>query len=147
MEAREIAIAQARGRIALGGLLLLAPGLAGRAWVGGDADRPGAKLLARGLGARDVGIGLGIVIALDRGAPVRGWLEASALADAVDFAATLIARDEVPAATLPGILAMAGGSTVLSGWLARQLDPPPEAEPGQELEAALTGHPEEGVGA
>ena len=137
-----MAVAQARGRIALGAGLVLAPALAGRAWIGADGGRPGAKLLARGLGARDVGIGLGVVIALDRGAPVRGWLEASALADAVEFVATLGARDEVPAAVLPAILAMAGGSAVLSVWLARQLDPAPAPGPGQTPEAALTGHPD-----
>src|SRR5918992_41210 len=98
MEPRDLAIAQARGRIAVGAAFLVAPSLAGRLWVGGEARRPGAKVLGRAFGARDLALGLGIVIGLDRGTPVRGWLEASALADATDFVATVLARRSLPRA-------------------------------------------------
>ena len=77
-----------RGRIALGLTALVAPTLAGGLMIGKDGSRGGAKLLSRMVGARDVALGLGTVIALDRGAPVRGWLEASALADGADAAAS-----------------------------------------------------------
>ena len=63
-----------RGRIALGLTALVAPTLAGGLMIGKDGSRGGAKLLSRMVGARDVALGLGTVIALDRGAPVRGWL-------------------------------------------------------------------------
>jgi hypothetical protein len=138
---RDIAIAQARGRIALGAGALLAPGIAGRAWIGRDANRAAVKVLARGLGARDVALGLGVVIALDRGAPVRGWLEGSALADAGDFLATLVAGSALPPAARGGVLAIAAASAGVATWLSRAVDSPAQAFAGQTPESALTMHP------
>jgi hypothetical protein len=141
MEPREIAVAQARGRMAVGAAFLLAPGLAGRAWVGRDAARPSAKLLARAFGARDLALGLGVVIAIDRGAPVRGWLEASALADAGDAVATLLGTAAVPPRLRPGALALGAGSAAMAGWLAKRVDSQDHPLPGDTPEAAVTGHP------
>jgi hypothetical protein len=141
MEPREMAIAQARGRIAVGAAFFLAPGLAGRTWVGGDAVRPSAKLLARAFGARDLALGLGVVIAIDRGAPVRGWLEASALSDAGDAVATLLGASAVPALIRPGVLALGVGSAAVAGWLAKRVDSEHHPLPGETPEAAVTGHP------
>lgn len=143
MEPREIAIAQARGRIVVGVAFVLAPGLAGRTWVGRDARRASAKVLSRAFGVRDLALGLGVVIAIDRGAPVRGWLEGSALSDAVDFCATLLGGDTVPRATRPGVLALGAGSAAVAGWLSRALDSESEALDGMTPEAAVTGHPEQ----
>jgi len=97
------------------------------------------------LGGRDMALGLGVVIALDRGAPVRGWLEACALADGVDLVGCLIARDEIPRATFVTTAALAGGAALIGIWLSRQLDPAPEATPGHP-EAIATGHPIERAG-
>ena len=141
MSPRDIAIAQARGRIALGAGALLAPGIAGRAWIGRDANRAAVKVLARGLGARDVALGLGVVIALDRGAPVRGWLEGSALADAGDFLATLVAGRAWPPAARGGVLAIAAASAGVATWLSRAADSPAHGFAGQTPESALTMHP------
>jgi hypothetical protein len=138
VDARSIAISHGRTRIGFGAGLVLAPGLVGRTWVVGDeAQRPAAKLLARALGVRDLALGLGIVIALDRGAPVRGWLEAAALSDAVDLVATLLAGR----AARRGVALVAAGSAVGCAALARALDPPPPGDVGESPEAALTGHP------
>jgi hypothetical protein len=139
MEPRDLAIAQARGRIAVGLAFALAPGLAGRLWVGREAERPGAKVLGRAFGARDLALGLGVVIALDRGAPVRGWLEASALADAADFAAGLAEAGALPRLLRPGVLALGAGSAALAAWLSRALDSDGEPLPGTTPEAAATG--------
>jgi hypothetical protein len=141
MEPREMAIAQARGRIALGAAFLLAPGLAGRTWVGEDAARPSAKLLSRAFGARDLALGLGVVIAIDRGAPVRGWLEASALSDAADFVATTLGKATVPPLMRPGVMALGAGSAAVAGWLSRTVDSTGQALAGSTPEAAVTGHP------
>lgn len=143
MEPRDIAIAQARGRMAVGAAYVLAPRLAGRIWVGRDADRRGAKVLARAFGARDLALGLGVVIAIDRGTPVRGWLEASALSDAIDFCATLLGGDAVPALARPGVLALGSGSAAVAAWLARTIDDPGEGLSGMTPEAAVTGHPQQ----
>jgi peptide-methionine (R)-S-oxide reductase len=140
MDSRSAALALARGRIAVGIIALLAPGLAARAMFGRRGDRPGTRLFARMLGGRDLALGLGVVIALDRGAPVRGWLEAGALADGVDLAGTLLAREDLPASTVSATAAMAGGAAAAGLLLSRQLDPAPRAEPGQP-EAIVTGHP------
>jgi hypothetical protein len=144
MEPRDIAIAIARGRIAIGATALVAPGLLARLMLGRDGSRPGTRLFSRMLGGRDVALGLGVVIALDRGGPVRGWLEAAALADAVDLAACLVARDAMPHSAFVNTAALAGGAALAGIWLSRQLDPPPPADPGHP-EAVATGHPAERV--
>jgi hypothetical protein len=141
VEPRDLAIAQARGRIAVGAAFLVAPSLAGRLWVGGEAASAGARVLGRAFGVRDLVLGLGVVIALDRGAPVRGWLEASALADAGDFTAGLLDADALPPRLRPGVLALGAGSAALAGWLARELDSDRGPLPGTTPEAAATGHP------
>src|SRR4029079_4278272 len=89
MEPRDRALLHARMRIGVGAAFVLFPTLAGRMWIGSDAARRPVKVLARAFGARDLAIGLGVVIALDRGAPVRGWIEAGALSDAIDTCASL----------------------------------------------------------
>lgn len=140
MEPRDLAIAQARGRIAVGAAFLVAPSLAGRLWVGGDAMRSGTRVLGRAFGARDLALGLGVVIALDRGAPVRGWLEASALSDAADFTAGLLDTEALPRPLRPGVLALGAGSAALAAWLSRVLDSEGEPLPGSTPGAAVTGH-------
>ena len=80
------------------------------------------KVLARAFGARDLAIGLGIVIALDRGAPVRGWIEAGALSDAIDTAASLLAGNSIPPAIRWPCVALGAGSAALGAYLAPQFD-------------------------
>jgi hypothetical protein len=119
--------------------MFLAPALAARAWIGVDGARGAVKPLTQGFGARDLALGLGVVIALDRGAPVRGWLEASALADAGDLAGTLLAGGSIPASARKAVAALAGGSALTALALSRALDEPPP--PVSAPEASLTGHP------
>jgi hypothetical protein len=139
MEARELALSQARGRIAVGAALVLFPGWGGRRWIGEPAGDPAVKLLTRALGVRDLAIGLGAVIALDRGAPARGWLEAGALSDVVDLVATLVAGDAIPAGARRAVTVIAAGSAVACAVLARTVDEPPVADV-HAPEAELTGH-------
>jgi hypothetical protein len=94
------------------------------------------------LGGRDVALGLGTVIAVDRGKPVRGWLEGSALADAVDCLACLLARRELPPNVVRATVSLGGASAIAGILLSRRLDPPPPAHPGQP-EAVATGHPDQ----
>ena len=141
MEPRELALWHARGRQLVGAAFVLAPGLAGSAWVGNDARRRPVKVLARAFGARDLAIGLGIAIALDRGTPVRGWLEAGAMSDVIDTAASLLAGNSIPPAIRWPCVALGASSAALAAQLARQLDEPLEPIPGETPESALTGHP------
>ena len=124
----------------VGAAFILAPGLAGRLWIGGDAVRRPVKVLGRAFGVRDLALGLGVVIALDRGAPVRGWLEAGVLSDAVDVCAGLVAGDSIPPDVRRGVLALGAGSALLGAALSRRLDQPVPAGEVQAPEAALTGH-------
>jgi hypothetical protein len=122
MEGRHLAVDLASGRIAIGVVSLLAPGIVGRTMLGRIGSEGGTRLFARMLGARDLGLGLGVLVALDRGTPVRGWLEASAAVDGIDAAACLLARDHIRTSVFPGAVGLAAAGTLISAWLARQLD-------------------------
>jgi hypothetical protein len=139
VEARDLALSQARGRIAVGAALLVAPGWTGRRWIGEPADDPAVKVLTRALGVRDLVIGLGAVIAMDRGAPARGWFEAAALSDSVDLIATVLARNAIPDGARKAVTMIAGGSAIACAALARAVDEPPVPDV-QAPEAQLTGH-------
>jgi hypothetical protein len=123
MERRDLAVSLARGRVAIGVVSLLAPGLVGRTITGRGGAEGGTRLFVRMVGARDLGLGLGVLVALDRTAPVRGWLEASAVVDGLDAAACLLARHHIRAGVFPGAVGLAAAGALLSAWLARQLGP------------------------
>jgi hypothetical protein len=78
------------GRFVFGASFLLTPSPILRIWWPDDAaSGPIAPGLARGLGARDAALGLGIVAAVVRRESSRGWLLAAAGADAADLVLTL----------------------------------------------------------
>lgn len=112
MSERDVLWALAAGRAALGAGLVAAPAMAARPWVGPDAASPGARVLARGLGVRDLALGVGTLEAARRGAGLRTWLVAGVVADAVDFAATLAAGDQIPARGRRAVAALAGGAAL-----------------------------------
>lgn len=122
MDPQRAARSLSLNRALIGALLTVAPAVAGRSWIGADAQREGAKLFGRAVGARDVALALGTLDALREGRSVRRWAQAAALADAVDFLATLAARDDLPRAALAFGLVMTGGSTGVGLWLSRALD-------------------------
>jgi hypothetical protein len=122
MEARQLAVTLARARIAIGVVSLLAPELVGRAMTGRNGSEDATGLFARMVGARDFGLGLGMLRALNRGAPLRGWLEASAVVDGIDAVACLFARPHLRTSVFPGVVGLAASGALLSAWLARQLD-------------------------
>ena len=140
MEPRDLALAHARGRMLVGAAFVIAPGLAGRLWIGADAAQGSVKVVARAFGVRDLALGLGVVIALDRGTPVRGWIEAGVLSDAVDFCASLLAGDSIPPDVRRGALALGASSALIGAALSRRLDQPVPAGEVRAPEAALTGH-------
>jgi hypothetical protein len=121
VEARFVAVGLAQGRIAIGGVSLLAPGWTARTMTGSGGSGGVTSLYLRMVGARDIGLGLGTLIALGRGRPARGWLEASALVDALDAAACLLARDHLRTSVLPGAVGLAAAGALLSAWVARRL--------------------------
>lgn len=109
------------GRIALGAGFLLAPGPSLRTWVGDDGDTPATRLVVRMVGGRDVALGVGTLLAVRHGAPVRGWLEAGALSDASDFVASLLAARHLPKARVLGAGLSALGAVVFARRLIPQV--------------------------
>ena len=95
------------GRFAFGASFLLAPSTILRIWWQDDgASGPIALGLARGLGARDAALGLGILAAVLRRESSRGWLLAAAGADAADLVLTL--TNAYPFGRRTRILSLAG---------------------------------------
>jgi hypothetical protein len=121
-DARDLALWHACGRIAVGAAYVLFPGLAGRVWIGSPAAQRPVKVLARAFGARDLALGLGVVIALDRGSPVRGWIDAGVLSDSIDTAASLLAGASIPPGNRWPCVALGAGSATVGALLAPQLD-------------------------
>ena len=122
-DARRYARWLAYGRIGLGVSALVAPRLPSAPWVGDDeARRSSVRLMARSLGARDVALGLGPVLALRHDTPVRGWVEGGALADAGDLVGTLLAWRDLPRRTRVVMLTIIAGSMVASRVLAGAVD-------------------------
>ncbi|HEY7054743.1 MAG TPA: hypothetical protein VH496_21785 [Mycobacterium sp.] len=73
------------GRLVFGIAALAAPAPSGRLLAGDDAAEPEAQAFLRGMGGREIGLGLGILGALRAGRSVRPWLVAGVVADASDL--------------------------------------------------------------
>jgi hypothetical protein len=113
---RRGATAVAAGRVVLGATALAWPSVPARPWVGGAADDVAARVFGRALGARDLALGLGALVALQGPAadagPARAWLAAGALSDALDVVASLLAWQELPRFTRWLVAASAGGAAL-----------------------------------
>jgi hypothetical protein len=124
VEAKPFAVALAVNRVAMGARFALWPRATGPTWVGRRAaGRSGVQVLARAVGARDVGLGAGALAALASGdlEAARGWMAAHAIADGTDLAATLAAARRLPAAPAAFALGMAAASTAVAVWSAATL--------------------------
>lgn len=116
LAARGIAVA----RVGIGVGATLAPRLMSRLQFGSTS--PAQDVALRMLGARDLALGIGGLLAARHGSTgLRGWVEAGALADAVDAAAFLRARRGSIRRRAFTVL-VAGGSAACSVWAARRLD-------------------------
>src|SRR5918992_1783704 len=119
---RILAVLISFGRFVFGVAFIAKPMLMERAWIGKQARVPGAQLLARAVGARDLVLGLGGLQAVTReDGSARPWLAAAAIWDAVDFGATWAARRGIPRQARSGVLAIAGVSAVMSALAAAGL--------------------------
>jgi hypothetical protein len=119
---RQAGRAFAVGRIAAGVALVAAPGPTTRRWLGTQTeDDAGRQVAVRGLGARDVVLGVGMLVAFRHGGEVRQaarWVEAAIVADLADAASTLVADDldaERAAAAGVAIGAALAGTAVRAG--------------------------------
>jgi hypothetical protein len=119
------------GRLLFGVAFITKPQLIERAWIGKQARLPGARLLARAVGSRDLVLGLGGLqsLAHDDGSATRSWLAAGSVCDAVDFGATLAAGRGIPRDTRKGVLVVAAVTCVLSAIAAAGAGRGEDAEP------------------
>jgi hypothetical protein len=111
--ARDLARFTAICRVAIGAGFVAYPPISMRSWIGSDARRPGAVLLARALGARDLVIGAGTLASLSDRRALSAWLRGALAADATDLALTLAGTDAVPPRGRILVSAIAAGGVAL----------------------------------
>ncbi len=112
----------ALGRIGFGLGLLAAPERVAAGWLGPDADRPGARVAIRALGARDIALAGGAALSAQKGGATRPWLVGCAACDICDLAATLAAGDALSARGRWGTVALAGAAAAFGIALAAAAD-------------------------
>ncbi|MTD42790.1 hypothetical protein GKE82_00330 [Conexibacter sp. W3-3-2] len=110
----------AAGRLALGLAMVAAPGRATGAWLGDVADTPGGHVAVRALGIRDAILGAITLHTLEHPEVGPRWVATCGVADLVDCAATVAARDGLPR-QYPAMIAVAGGAAAASFALAGAL--------------------------
>ena len=101
-------------RIAYGAALIAAPARLTRRWLGPAAAHDPTQVALRGLGAREVLLHAGGLVATLRGDAVRPWLAASVAGDLSDIAATAAGRGGLPDGAAPATLVVAGASALIS---------------------------------
>jgi hypothetical protein len=101
----------ATGRIGFGVALMVLPERVTSLWLGSDAGRPGARVLSRGLGARDLVLGVGALTAAD--AQLQRWVAAAVVADSADLVATVAAGTSLPPAGRALVATVAASGAVL----------------------------------
>jgi hypothetical protein len=118
---QKAAVAFAAGRIAFGVGLIVAPQRVASGWLAGDAQRAPTQVAVRGLGARDVALAAGVVLAAREGAALRPWLVGCLVCDLADIASTLAAGSALPARARWGTVALAGSAAIAGAALTRDL--------------------------
>src|SRR3954464_12429616 len=98
-------------RTLVGANYLIKPKKARSSWIGRAAKKPGAQVMIRSQGARDVALGAGALQAVVRDSELRPWMLGHAVADVADLIVTWIARDDLPARRAKLAMAIAGTSS------------------------------------
>jgi hypothetical protein len=111
----------AGGRVLLGAALLAVPEQASRPWLGDVSATGGGRVAVRALGIRDLLLGAITLHTLSHPQVGPRWVQACALADAVDAVATFAEREQLPTVGAWGTVALAGGSTVAGLVIAGRL--------------------------
>lgn len=119
---RSIAASVIGLRIAYGAALVMSPARLTRTWLGKSGETGPTQVALRGLGARELLLHAGALLALSRGSAVRPWLAASMAGDVTDIVSTHLAREELPDGSPLATLAVAGVSALISGGVAAALD-------------------------
>jgi hypothetical protein len=101
----------AAGRIGFGLALIVSPERVTTLWLRGDAGRAGTRVVTRGLGARDLALGAGVLAVAE--SELRPWVAAAILADTADLIATVAAGDSLPLVGRLLVGAVASGGSAL----------------------------------
>ena len=105
-------------RLALGAAALVAPGLAGRAWIGPGASGRDRAVALRALGGRDIALGAGALLSANApGTELRRWVTLGATSDLVDTLATGVGFGALPRRRRWLVLAACAGAAT-GGYLA-----------------------------
>lgn len=117
---RSLAAGLALNRIGFGASYLAQPKKARSSWIGRAAKKPGAQVMIRSQGARDVALGVGALGAVARGdvSDVRRWALAHAFADAADLAITWLAADDLPKRRAKLAMTIAAASAAIAATAA-----------------------------
>jgi hypothetical protein len=108
--------------MALGAAVLAAPEQVVGRWLGEENAKHGAvQDLARGLAARDIGLGFATLQTLSDGVVGPRIQAACAVADAVDALATIAAREHLPRKGVIGTVAIAGASALAGFYCSHKL--------------------------
>ncbi len=111
------AAAYAIGRLVFGIVALAVPGTAGTVLAGEGGGAPDAQAFLRGMGGREIGLGLGLLGAIRGNHPVSPWLVAGVLADCSDIAGIAGAWSHLPPAKRWLGVGMAGGTAAVGAAL------------------------------
>jgi hypothetical protein len=107
----------AAGRILFGLAALVAPRITGRVLAGEGGAAPDAQAFLRGMGGREIGLGLGLLVMIRAKRPIRPWLAATLLADCSDITGIAGAWPHMaPSKRVLG-LATAGGAAATGATL------------------------------
>jgi hypothetical protein len=109
------------GRLAFGAVALLAPATTGRMLAGDGGAIPDAQAFLRGMGGREIGIGLGLLSEIRNGGSLRPWLIAGVLSDTGDMTGITGAWQHMaPSKRWPGLTMAAGAAALGLGLLATE---------------------------
>ncbi len=114
MNRKPFAIAVFVFRILYGLGLLAAPASITKRWLGPTRSTPAAQVGLRALGAREVAIHTGGLIAILTDRPIRPFAAMSIAGDLSDIVTTAAAKGDLPEHAAPATLAVAGGSALLT---------------------------------
>jgi hypothetical protein len=115
----------ATGRILFGVAALVAPGTAGRILAGDGGAAPDAQAFLRGMGGREIGLGLGLLAMIRANGPAKPWVVAAVLADSSDITGIAGAwRHMTPSKRLLGLTTAGGAAAIGAALLAAQIEQP-----------------------
>lgn len=107
----------ATGRVLFGLAALISPGTTGRILAGEGGAAPDARAFLRGMGGREIGLGLGLLAMIRTDGPVQPWLVTALLADTSDVTGIVGAWPHMARSKRLLGLGTAGGATLIDAVL------------------------------